>query len=385
MLRHVNILRYVRKYQLALAVALVLMALFVLAHPPVPKDLNYRYQLTPTTAGYPLVRETAGLVTWSTERVREVYRWNLTAETVAQAMPDNLAGTPSALTAATFFIIVGAAAMLLIWFSPSRRLVGMGLIVFVLAGSHLAAHAATYTRFMAWPSTVTPNAAATLVISAEPGHTAGVERETAAGLKDLSDRYWDHYVAFTQHRMGTAGTLVPSLQRVWFGISGLLYVLPFAMVVAMLSSLTVLVQTLAWALMMVAPLGLAVALADGRAGLRVWQHVVAPLLTAILALAVLGVVLPLMLFSATAVHAFENEIGVMLIGSIVPILMVVGVGLLLRRQRMHRRLGALRRRRFGHGPEYLAGRHQDHDRTAVLGAEDRTLRFFDPDRRRDRE
>lgn len=323
----------VQRYHWILGGAILLVALFVLASPPVPKDLNYRYQLDLGLRSYPLVTQTAGLVEWSTERVREVYRWNLTAETVARSWPPAKAGTAGAALPATAFIILGILAMVLVWFVPAKRWVGAGLIVFVIAGSHLGAHPAAYTELMSAPSTLVPNAAATLVIKAEPGHTMGVERETAYGLKDMADRYFEHYVTFTKHRMASAGKLFAGPKRIWFGVTGLVYVLPFAVALAGLAALTVLVQTLTWLLFMLAPFGIVLALIDGRAGLKVRQHVLVPMLTSLALLAVLGLILPLVLFLATIVHALENEIGLLLIGSMFPLIVVVVVALLIRRSR----------------------------------------------------
>lgn len=383
MIRRFNVLSYVRRYQWILGILVLLAALFVMAKPEVPKDLNYRYQLDLRLKSYPLVEPTAGLVEWSTERVREVYRWNLTAETMERAAPPDRAGTPAAVTPATFFIILGCLACVLIWFVPAQRWTGWGLLVFVLAGSHLVMHPAAYLELAAAPSTLIPNAAATLVVKADPGQTEGVERETAVGLKDLADRYFEQYVRFTEHRHADAGTMFVGVKRAWFGISGLIYVLPFAVVLAVLSALTVLVQTLSWALLALAPFGLTIALVDGRAGIKVKQHVLLPLAATLFLLAVLGLVLPLVVFLATFVHAMESEIGRLLIGSVFPILLVAFA---LRLYARHRQGGAHALAPLALGSE---------DRTAISGHTDRgtavppppggAVRSFLPHRRRPRQ
>lgn len=364
MFRRINIFRHVRRYQWLLGAVILLVVLFVLAHPPVPKDLNYRYQLDLGLRQYPLVTQTSALVRWSTERVREVYRWNLTAETVARAWPPAKEGTENALLPATILIFIGVGAMVIVWFMPAYRSVGLGLVVFVLAASHLGAHPADYTRFMAWPSTVVPNATVALVTKAEPGRTLGVQDKAQSRLKDMADRYWDHYVQFTRHRMGSAGKLFVGPKRAWFGVSGLVYVLPFAVVLALLAAFTTLVQTILWALCMIAPFGIAIAIADGRAGLKVWDHVIVPLLASLILLAALGLALPLVLFLATLVHATENEVGLLMIGSVFPILVTVAAAVLVRRLRggtVHARAG-------------LPGLGSATDRTPVLTAPSRTLR-----------
>ena len=382
MIRQFNVLRYVRRYHWLLAFVVLAVAMLVMAKPEIPKDLNYKYQLDISIREYPLVAPTAGLVEWSTERVREVYRWNLAAETVEQNAPQDRAGTPSAPTWATFFIILGILGMILIWFVPAQRWAGVGLIIFVLAGSHLAAHPAAYMKLMAAPSTLVPNAAATLVVKADPGQTEGVEREAEVGLKDLADRYYEQYVRFTEHRHADPGTMFVTVKRIWFGISGLIYVVPFAIILAVLSSLTVLIQTLCWALFVLAPFGIAVALIDGRAGLKVKDHVTVPLIATLVLLGFLGLVLPLVLFLATFVHAMESELGRLLIGSIFPLAILITAAAWLRHRRGgHRALIA---------PDALGSETRTaipghaSDRTPGLAPPRRPLRSFLPHRRRAR-
>lgn len=382
MIRRINLFAYVRRYQWILAGLLMLVVLFVMVKPEVPADLNYKYQLDLRLRSYPLVAPTAGLVQWSTERVREVYRWNLIAETVGRSAPPDKAGTPGALLPATVFIILGCLAMCLVWFVPSQRRVGFGLVVLVIAGSHLGAHPGAYVKLAAAPSTLIPNVSATLVTKADPGRTLDVEHETASGLKDMADRYFEHYVRFTEHRMGSAGKLLAGPKRVWFGISGLLYVLPFAVLLAGLAALTVLVQDLNWVLFILAPFGLAVALLDGRAGLKVWDHVILPLLITMALLFILGLVLPLVLFLATLVHAMENEVGLLLIGSLFPLVLGLLALYLYTRTRGGRRAITA----HAHGTETRSTwSGPDPDRTRISPAPGRSLRSLLPRRRRPRQ
>jgi len=197
----------------------------------------------------------------------------------------------------------------------------------------VGAHPEAYTEFMAAPSILVPNAAVALVTRADPGRTLGVEPKAQSRLKDMADRYFEHYVTFTEHRMGSAGRLFAGPKRVWFGITGLAYVLPFALTLALLSALTTLTQTLCWVLFMISPFAAALAVGDGRAGLRVWRHVVAPLLATLAILAVLGLALPLVLYLATLVHATENEIGLLAVGSIFPVAVVITIALFIRRRK----------------------------------------------------
>lgn len=377
MIRRISFFRFIRRYQLLLAGLLMVVAMFAMAHPEVPKDLNYRYQLDIRLRSYPLVAPTASLVEWSTERIREVYRWNLTAETVGQAMPGPYAGTPGAVTWATAFIFLGAAAMILIWFAPSMRMVGMGLVIFVIAGSHLFAHPADYSRLAAAPSILIPNITATLVTHADPGHSEGIEREAAFGLKDMADRYFEQYVRFTEHRMADPGKNFATAKRGWFGLSGLAYVLPFAVILASLAALVTLLQTLAWALLVLAPFGLAVALADGRAGLKVWNHVIMPALATLIMLALLGLALPLVLFLATLIHATEFELGRILVGSLFPIALVV-VGVMVARRMPRRARGGAHARHRAASPE------DGPDRTRLHHPARHALRVLDPRARRHR-
>jgi hypothetical protein len=356
-IRRINLLRYVRRYQWLLGAGLLLVALFVLAHPPIPKGLNYSYQLSPTVRSWPLVAPTAGLVEWSTERVREVYRWNLTAETVARAWPPSKAGTPDAVLPATVFILLGVAAVMLLWFAPGRRWVGAGLLVLVVAGSLLGSNAKGYTETAAIPSVAIPEATVTLVTKADPGHTLGVSREAQVGLKDMADRYWEHYVTFTKHRMGSAGSILATPKRVWFGISGLMYVLPFAFLLGLLSTLATVLQTLGWALTMAAPFGFAIALIDGRAGVKVKEHVVLPWVAVHGLLVVVALAIPLSLWGATAVHAIENEVGLLLIGSIFPLLFAFFIHKLTRRNR-----------KGGHRGPRVPDRHSDTRWAELLAA-----------------
>lgn len=374
MIRRINVFSYIRRYEWLLAIGILVVAMFVLAKPAVPPDLNYKYQLDLRLQSYPLVAPTAGLVEWSTERVREVYRWNLTSTTVAQAAPEDKAGTTAALLPATFFIIIGCVAMILVWFSPRMRMAGVGLLVFVIAGSHLGAHPAAYVNLTSAPSVLIPNATVALVSKAEPGRTLGVEGAAQGRLKDMADRYFEQYVRFTEHRMGSAGKILAGPKRVWFGLSGLVYVLPFAIALSALAALVTLVQTLSWALLMLAPFGLALALMDGRAGLKVWDHVVVPWIASLVLLAVLGLVLPLVLYLATLVHAMESEIGLLLVGSVFPIVVVVGGALVLRRMRG----GA---HAHGRGTPAIDG---PDDRTPVLASKGRTVRRLMSDRGRAR-
>lgn len=381
MLRRINILAYVRRYHWLLGIALLLFAMFALSKPPIPHDLNYQYQLDLRLKSYPLVAPTAGLVQWSTERVREVYRWNLTSETVAHSAPSAKAGTEDALLPATVLIFLGVFAMCLIWFVPTKRLIGVGLVIFILAASHLGAHPAAYTRFMAAPSILVPNTAVALVTQAEPGRTLGVEPKAQNRLRDMADRYFDHYVTFTKHREASAGKLFAGPKRIWFGVSGLLYVLPFAVTLSFLAALTTLTQTLCWALFMLSPFAIAMAVGDGRSGLRVWQHVVLPLLATLALLAIEGLVLPLVLFLATLIHATENEIGLLAIGSLFPILLVTGIVLFLRRTRGGSRATTDTAVFEGRAPFT----DRDRDRTAVLVRPGRRMRDLLPHARRPRQ
>lgn len=383
MIRTINLFRYVRRYQWILGIGMLLIALFVLAKPPVPADLNYKYQLDIRLRSYPLVAPTAGLVEWSTERIREVYRWNLTAETMGKSMPPSRAGGENAVAIATFFIALGALAMVLIWFVPAARMVGVGMVIFVIAGSHVAAHPAAYSELAATPSTLIPNITATLVTHADPGHSSGFEREADIGLKDMADRYFEQYVRYTEHRMGDAGKVLAGPKRLWFGISGFIYVLPFALILAALAALTTLLQTLCWALAVVAPFGLVIAMGDGRAGLKVWDHVIMPLLACMALLAILGLALPMVLFVATLVNATENEIGRLAIGSMFPILLVAAGAIMFRRLRGGRYATGSASALGSEGRATIPGHHPD--RTGVLGSTSRVLRALDPRARRPRQ
>jgi hypothetical protein len=377
LLQRINILAYVRKYHWLVAVVILLVAMFMLSKPPIPADLNYRYQLDLRLKSYPFVPPTAGLVEWSTERVREVYRWNLTAETVGHAAPPDKAGTEDAILPATILIFLGVFASFMVWFVPAKRAVGIGLIIFVLSAAHLGAHPEAYTKFMAAPSILVPNAAVALVTRADPGRTLGVEPRAQNRLKDMADRYFEHYVTFTEHRMGSAGKVLAGPKRIWFGITGLAYVMPFALFLSVLSALTTLVQTLCWILFMISPFAVALAVGDGRAGLRVWQHVVVPLLATLAILAVLGLALPLVLYLATLVHATENEIGLLAVGSLFPVSVVVAIALLIRR----RKEGFNRAdHSFGATVPY-----RDLDRTELLGSPSRDVRSHRAHARRTRQ
>lgn len=376
MIRRISIFRYIRRYEWLLGIVILMAAMFVLAKPTIPPDLNYKYQLDLRLQSYPLVASTAGLVEWSTERVREVYRWNLTAAAVGQAAPEDRAGTPEALTPATFFIALGCLAMVVVWFVPRYRMAGFGLVIFVLAGSHLGAHPAAYMELAAAPSVLVPNATVALVTKAEPGRTLGVEGTAQNRLKDMADRYYEQYVRFTEHRMGSAGKILAGPKRAWFGLSGLVYVLPFAVMLATLAALTTLVQTLSWALLVLGPFGLAVALMDGRAGLKVWNHVVVPWVASLVLLAILGLVLPMILFLATLVHAMENEIGLLMVGSIFPILIVLSILYLYVRSR-----GGW----DNHARARVPDPDRNLDRTELFGHAGRSMRPLLPHRRRPRQ
>ena len=305
-------------YQLAAAMMILVIALFLLAHPPVPKDLNYHYQVDEQTRDYPFVPAASSLVKFSVERVREVYRWNLTAETIAHNLSPLKAGD-HALGMASFFILASIGAWILVFFAHGRRHVGAGILIVVVAGSLLLSNAPAYSRAVAVPSRIIPDAGIALVVRADPGHTVGVEREANQGLRDLSDRFWTEYVSFTRDRMTHAGTILPEIKRVWFGISGVAYILPFTLALTSLSALVVLLQTLAWALLVVAPFGLAVAVLDGRAGIRVREHVFLPLVLVHLALLLLSPILILVLYLATSIHAAEVQLGLLIVGSSLPI------------------------------------------------------------------
>lgn len=311
--------RRLHPYQYVAAMMILVIVLFMLAHPPIPKDLNYHYQVDSQTNDYPLVPAASSLVKFSVERVREVYRWNLTAETVAHNLSP-FKGGDRALAMASFFILASIGAWVLIFFAHGRRHVGVGILIMVVAGSLLLSNAPAYSRAVAIPSKIIPDAGIALVVRADPGHTIGVEREANQGLRDLSDRYWTEYVAFTRDRMTHAGRILPSLKRVWFGISGVAYILPFTLALTSLSALVVLLQTLAWALLVVAPFGLAVAILDGRAGIRVREHVFLPLVLVHGLLLLLSPLMILVLYLATSIHAAEVQLGLLVVGSALPII-----------------------------------------------------------------
>jgi hypothetical protein len=309
------------------------------------------------------VGATAWLAKGSIERVRDVNRLNLldflVGAPTARRLGDWRADHGMALEWATRLAVL-ALALYGMLMRPSGR--GWVLaILLVLSAVVLVTKPQTTVRLASWPSTGVPRLTAQAFTQLDPTERPGGGQDTAEAGRELAADYWKAFVANPLSRIQTGtGVLTDAeperkggvldalrrnvgavngwavgdrgVERAFISTTALLYVVPFAILSAALamvaSSAQAVLFLLSLAGLVAIPLGV-----DRRRRPAVFCYWALPLLGSIVVLAVSTLAALIVIRVGAAVHATDEYIGVLLAGSLWPVVAIFALRRHLRRRR----------------------------------------------------
>ena len=308
---------------------------------------------------------TAWLAEGSIERQRDLYRTNLLELLLGEPAARGLAGWRQehrlALEGTTQVTILGLVAYGLLARPRSRA--WLLAVLLLLALTLLLTKPQTIIRAASTASMALPKAALWTAGQVEPG--GGSTEELG---RRLGDRYWRSFVSHPHSRLVTGGSVLADvkaedrsgllsflrqrtgavndwalgrhgLERAFVATSALVYVLPFAIAVAALAMLAACAQTVVFVLVtagfLVLPLGLE---RRGRVALMTWWLL--PLLGAAAVLALTSLLSVVLMRLGTALHATDEQVGLLLAGSIWPVLLALLAQRWLAARRRARRAAA---------------------------------------------
>jgi hypothetical protein len=344
--------------------------------PPAPGGHTWDYQLeTVALQGRGLlnayargaVRTTAWLARSSIERQRDVHRLNLleylAGEPAAAATGRFVAAHRLALEGGTIALLVGLAAYGLL-----RRPRGLGWLVAVLALLAVTAvvtRPVSASRLAGQAGVAVPNLVLRAAVQGDP--TQELRGGTQQVQEALAGGYWTAFVAEPLSRLQTGTAVLADapptrkpgvlgflrgrigavndwavgrhgVERSVISTFAVVYVLPFALVLCALAMLATCAQALLFLLCLAGPVALAAAVEPRwRRGVLRWWLV--PLAGAVVLLSATALVSFLVVRTAELLHASDEYAGLLLAGSVWPVL----GGALLARRFVRRRRAARRR------------------------------------------
>src|SRR6266496_1724664 len=343
--------------------------------PPAPGGRTWDYQLeTVALQGRGLlnayargtVRATAWLARSSIERQRDVHRLNLleflAGEPAAAATGRFVAAHRLALEGGTIALLVGLAAYGLL-----RRPRGLGWLVAVLALLAVTAvvtRPVSASRLAGQAGVAVPNLVLRAAVQGDP--TQELRGGTQQVQEALASGYWTAFVAEPLSRLQTGTAVLADapptrkpgvlgflrgrigavndwavgrhgVERSLISTFAVVYVLPFALVLCALAMLATCAQALLFLLCLMGPTALAAVEPRWRRGVLRWWLV--PLAGAVVLLSATALVSFLVVRTAELLHASDEYAGLLLAGSVWPVL----GGALLARRFVRRRRAARRR------------------------------------------
>jgi hypothetical protein len=297
-----------------------------------------------------LMRGTAWLAKASIERQRDVYRLNLfdflvgtrSARSVTSWRGTHRMALEGATEAAVVALVVYG-----VMLRPSRRTWALALML-VMASTLLITKPQATARVAAAPGVAIPNAMLGLVAAAAPSQRLKTGSPPAESLQALSTQFWTSFVANPLSRLqtgtgvlagatptGKAGVLgvlrhnISSVndwaigrhgpERAFISTSALGYVVPFTVALGVLAMLATSAQALLFVLCLAGLLVLPFAVEGPRRRGAIVRYWLLPLVAcvALLALTSLGSFAIMRL--AEALHRSDEYIGLLLAGSIAPV------------------------------------------------------------------
>jgi hypothetical protein len=311
------------------------------------------------------IRAAAGMAKGSIERQRDVFRFNLLDFLVGRSLAGDLGAWRDTwrlpLQGGTT-VLVAALIAYGVLRRPARR-VWLVAALLLVAATFVVTRPYTTTRLAAAPGVAVPElttrAAAAMRLDGD-GVDAGQVRERLAG------RYWTEFVAYPLSRLQSGGTTLaespPSSkpgvldllrrrvagvndwaigrhgpERALIASSATLYVLPFALLLGVLAMVATCAQTLLYLLclgaLVVGPLA---AEARWRRAILTWW--LQPLAAAAALLAAASLASLTVLWLGQLVHAADEQLSVLVAGSIGPLAVGVLASRWLRRVRRERRV-----------------------------------------------
>ena len=357
-----------------LAVGFVLLATVAIANPhgrdrlsgPAPRPWDYQrdqvdiqgrgvlnaYARTSTQA-------TAWLTKASIERQRDVYRLNLfgflVGDRTAQRLLDWRASHSAPLENGTKLALLGLVGYGIV-LRPARQTWVLAILL-LLALTVAVTKPLGTVRVAGAPSTGVPNAMLEVVAWVAPGGGIDGPGGADSAQRRLAARYWGSFVANPVSRMQTGSAVLQSAppakkagvlaslrrnvssvndwavgrhgpERAFIATSALGYVLPFAVALGVLAMVAACAQTILFLLCLGGLFALPFAVSGRRqrgALIRYWLFPVAGCVAVLAAASLASFVV---MRTADALHATDEYVGVLLAGSVWP---VVGVMLLWRR------------------------------------------------------
>jgi len=315
------------------------------------------------------IRATAWMTKGSIERQRDLFRVNLLGFLAGRPLAGGVGAWRDAhrlpLEGGTIAVLVGLIAYGVLRRPASRAWVVAALLLLVLTVA-LTRPLAT-ERLAATPGVAIPDLVTRLAASAQAdpgqGPATGEVRER------LAARYWTSFVAYPLSRLQTGSPVLAGspptakagilellrrriagvndwavgrhgTERALVATTGVVYVLPFAFALAALAMVATCAQALLYLLCLAGLVAIPVAV-DARRRRAVVTWWLLPLAGAV-ALLVAGAMLSLLvLWLGETVHAADEEVGLLLAGSIGPVAAVVLAGRAARRARRLRRVAAV--------------------------------------------
>ncbi len=363
-----------------LAIAFILLALLAVANPHRPDDPS-----SPASRPWDYQRErievegrgllnfsarqamhaTAWLAKSSIERQRDVYRLNLLDFLVGDSAAGSLSSWRGnhrmALEAGTELVIIALVGYGVV-LRPSRRTWMLALLLLV-AGTLLVTKPQATVRAAAAPGVGIPNVMLDVVATAAPSDRVKPGARPQQVMQALASQYWTSFVGNPLSRLQTGsgvlttappgskpsvlGALRKSIssvndwaighhgpERTFIATSALGYVLPFAVALGVLAMLATVAQALLFLLCLAGLFVLPFAVEGPRRRGAIVRYWVLPVLScaALLALTSLGSFAVMRL--AEALHRSDEYIGLLLAGSMWPL---VVAALLVRRSIRRRR------------------------------------------------
>jgi hypothetical protein len=363
-----------------LALAIVLLGVVAIANPHRPDDpaaaaaapWNYQRETIDVQGrgilnfySRQLMHGTAWLAKASIERQRDVHRLNLfdfligtrTAESVT-----SWRGSHRLALEATTEAVVVALIVYGVILRPSRRTWALALLL-VLTSTVLITKPQATARAAAAPGVAIPNLMLDVVATAAPSKRMKAGAPPQRVLQDLSTQYWTSFVGNPLSRVQTGSGVLASAQpgskagvldvlrrsvsnvndwaigrhgpeRAFITTSALGYVLPFAIALGLLAMLATCAQALLFVLCLAGLLALPFAVEGPRRRGALVRYWLLPVLACVVVLALTSLGSFAVMRLAEALHRSDEYVGLLLAGSIWP---VVTAALLVRR--------AIRRRR----------------------------------------
>jgi hypothetical protein len=306
---------------------------------------------------------TAWLAKGSIERVRDVNRLNLldflVGAPTARRLGDWRADNGLALEWATRLAVL-ALALYGMLTRPSGR--GWVLaILMVLSAVVLLTKPQTTVRLASGPSTGVPQLTAGLFTQLDPTQRPGATDDAGEAGRALAADYWKAFVANPLSRAQTGTAVLTDAEperkrgvldalrrnvsavngwavgdrgaeRAFIATTALLYVVPFAIVTASLAMVATSAQAVLFLLslagLVAIPLGV-----DRRRRPAVFCYWALPLLGSVVVLAVATLAALIVMRLGAAVHATDEYLGVLLAGSLWPVVAVLALRRHLRRRR----------------------------------------------------